>query len=157
SHLSNFIVHHLPNKYVRTNLGITEEELRRQIDFLLKIGRGATRPTSFFASCGKMPSAWYGKGYYEPIREEVISAIPREARSVLSIGCGWGAVEGWLAEKGVRVVAVPLDPVISGAAEARGVEIVNGDFEMVRDSLATERFDCLLLLNILHLIRDPVE
>jgi 2-polyprenyl-3-methyl-5-hydroxy-6-metoxy-1,4-benzoquinol methylase len=156
SHLDSFLVHHLPNKYADTHLGISEAELRRQVNSLLKMGQSGHRPTSFFASQTKMPGAWYSKSYYEPLRSEVISAIPSNARSVLSIGCGWGELEGWLARKGLRVVAVPLDPVISGAAEARGVEVLNGDFGMVRESLARERFDCLLVLNILHLVQDPV-
>jgi 2-polyprenyl-3-methyl-5-hydroxy-6-metoxy-1,4-benzoquinol methylase len=156
SHLSSFRVHHLPNKYVCINLGIGEAELRRQVTSLLKIGRSKHRPTSFFAAQMKLPSAWYSKAYDERIRKEVVSAIPSGARSVLSIGCGSGAVEGWLAEQGLRVVAIPLDPVIAGAAEAKGVEVLNGDVGTVRNLLTNQRFDCLLLLNILHLVKDPV-
>lgn len=156
SHLSSFLVHHLPNKYVCINLGIGEGELRRQVDSLLKIGQSGYRPTPFFARQTKVSGAWYSKVYYEPIQREVISAIPSGARNVLSIGCGWGAVEGRLAEQGLRVVAIPLDPVIGGAAEAKGVEVINGDVGTVRNLLANEQFDCVLFLNILHLVQDPV-
>jgi len=82
--------------------------------------------------------------------------IPPDVRTVLSIGCGWGATEAWLVEKGFRVTAVPLDPVIPGRAAAMGVEVVQGDFEAVRKKLANRTFDCLLLLNVLHLLEDPV-
>jgi 2-polyprenyl-3-methyl-5-hydroxy-6-metoxy-1,4-benzoquinol methylase len=156
SQISSFLVHHLPNKYVRINLGIGEAELRRQVDLLLEIASTGHCPPSFFAAQAKMATAWYAKPYYDRLVNEVMLAIPRGARSVLSVGCGWGAVEGHLAEQGLRVVAVPLDAVIAGAAEAKGVEIIKGDFRAVRDSLAKERFDCVLFLNILHLVEDPV-
>jgi 2-polyprenyl-3-methyl-5-hydroxy-6-metoxy-1,4-benzoquinol methylase len=75
---------------------------------------------------------------------------------VLSIGCGWGSTESHLAEKGLRVSAVPLDPVIPGGAEAGGVEISNGDLASARRGLADRKFDCLLLSNVLHLLPNPV-
>jgi 2-polyprenyl-3-methyl-5-hydroxy-6-metoxy-1,4-benzoquinol methylase len=98
----------------------------------------------------------YSKDYYEPPRQELASAIPEHVRTVLSVGCGWGETEAWLADKGFRVTAVPLDPVIPGRATAAGVEVVDGDFESVRKKLANRKFDCLLLLNVLHLVEDPV-
>ncbi len=155
SHLEDFLVHHLPNKYVGSWLGVEERELRRQVEALLRIGRNGKRPTSLFQTESKLPGGRYSKNYYEPVRPEVISAIPSTARNVLSIGCGWGATEGWLAEKGLRVVAIPLDPVIPGGAEAKGVEILKDDLSTARAKLAGEKFDCLLLLNVLHLIPDP--
>ena len=35
--------------------------------------------------------------------------------------------------------------------------MVYGDFRTVKQKLQNDRFDCLLCLNILHLVRDPVE
>jgi SAM-dependent methyltransferase len=99
----------------------------------------------------------YSKDYYERPSQEVISMIPPGARSVLSIGCGSGATERHLAERGLRVVAVPLDPVICSTAATRGVEMVFGDFATAREKLQEERFDCALYLNVLHLTRNPVE
>jgi SAM-dependent methyltransferase len=60
-----------------------------------------------------------------------------------------------LVERGFRVVAVPLDPVISGAVHAKGVEIVEGNLETAREKLKGEQFDCLLLQNVLHLLPNP--
>ena len=81
--------------------------------------------------------------------------IVKGARSVLSIGCGSGTTEFRLAESGLRVVAVPLDPIICSSAAARGVKMVYGQFRAARETLRDERFDCLLYLNVLHLDRDP--
>jgi hypothetical protein len=65
-------------------------------------------------------------------------------------------MEACMVRKGLTVTAVPLDPIISGSAASKGVEIVDGDFEEVQRRLQRRRFDCLLLSNVLHLVADPV-
>ena len=156
SHLNNFTVHHLTNKYVG-RMGVDGPELRAQVDTMLRLTKSECKPMPLLNTETKLWRGMYSKDYYEPISEEVVSMIPREARSVLSIGCGSGATECRLAERGLRVVAVPLDPVICRSAAARGVEMVFGDFRTAREKLKDQRFDCLLCLNVLHLARDPAE
>jgi 2-polyprenyl-3-methyl-5-hydroxy-6-metoxy-1,4-benzoquinol methylase len=157
SRLEDFLVHHLPNKYVGSAFGVDDPELQRQIGALRRIGRNGHRPAHLFETETKLRDGSYSKDYYERVRPEIVSAIPNGARSVLSVGCGWGATEAWLAEKGLRVVAIPLDPVIPGGAEAKGIEMVYGDFRAAREKLARERFDCLLFSNVLHLVPDPID
>ena len=160
SHLDDFLVHHLPNKYL-DRLGTESGEVHRQIEALFRIGRNGNPPSPLFKTETKLDSlpfsTYYSKYYYEPVRPDILSLIRDNVRSVLSIGCGWGAAEEWLANKGVRVVSVPLDAVISACAEVRGVEIVNGDFRTVAKALAGQSFDCLLISNALHLVGDPVD
>ena len=156
SHLDDFTVHHLPNKYLG-KYGVDGPELCAQIDTMLRLAEDACTPTPLLNTETKLWRGMYSKDYYEPVSEEVLSMIPPEARSVLSIGCGSSATECWLAERGIRVVAVPLDPVICSSAAARGVEMVFGDFHTAKEKLQNQRFDCLLYLNVLHLARDPVE
>jgi 2-polyprenyl-3-methyl-5-hydroxy-6-metoxy-1,4-benzoquinol methylase len=156
SHLDDFAVHHLSNKYVG-KLGIERAEMCRQIKALLRIGENGHPAMPLFETRTQLRNGRFSKAYYEPVRPEVISAVPSEAQSVLSVGCGWGATEVCLVDKGLRVVAMPLDSVIAGAAEAKGVEIVHGDFSSARKKLEGERFDCILLLDVLHLVRNPVE
>jgi 2-polyprenyl-3-methyl-5-hydroxy-6-metoxy-1,4-benzoquinol methylase len=156
SHLEEFLVHHLPNKYVG-KFGVEDRELRRQVEVLRLIGRDRQPPASLFPTESRLARGQYSKNYYEPVGLETVSAIPNAARSVLSIGCGWGSVEGHLSEKGLCVCAVPLDPVIPGAAGAAGVEIISGDFNSARQQLVGRNFDCLLLSNVLHLVPDPVK
>lgn len=157
SHLEDFLVHHLSGKYSGTDFGVDGPEMRRQVEALLQIGRNGHRPVTLFQTETKLRGGLYSKGYYEPVRPEIVSAIPTTARSVLSVGCGWGATEAQLAAKGLKVVAVPLDTVIPGGAEAGAVEIVGGDFDTARQALAGRQFDCLLLSNILHLVGDPIK
>jgi 2-polyprenyl-3-methyl-5-hydroxy-6-metoxy-1,4-benzoquinol methylase len=157
SRLDDFLVHHLPNKYVGTYFGVGDTEVRRQVDVLLELGENGTKSPSLFDAETRLQYGVYSKSYYEPIQPELVSAVPFNARSVLSIGCGWGATESWLVEKGLRVTAVPLDPVIPGGAQAGGVELVTGGFAEARGKLSGRQFDCLLLSNVLHLAPDPVE
>ena len=154
SRLDEFSLHHLPNKYIG-KFGVSGQVLQRQVDALVRIGQNGEVPASLFRSETKLMGTPYSKDYYEPVKEEVGRLISSSTRSVLSIGCGWGATETWLAKCGLRVVAAPMDPVISSEAEGTGVELVNGDLEKVVEQLAGQRFDCLLILNMLHLIENP--
>jgi 2-polyprenyl-3-methyl-5-hydroxy-6-metoxy-1,4-benzoquinol methylase len=155
SQVDDSLVHHLSNKYVK-KLGIERPEFQTLIDTLMDSGKKSSATSSLFPTRTKLKRSRYSKDYYEHVRPDVVSMIPSKARSVLSLGCGWGATEEWLAKKGRRVVAVPLDSVISSCAEARGIETVVGDFKTVREKLEGQRFDCLLISNVLHLVGDPV-
>jgi 2-polyprenyl-3-methyl-5-hydroxy-6-metoxy-1,4-benzoquinol methylase len=156
SHFDDFVIPHLPNKYIG-KLGLKESAFHRQIETLLNIGKNSVAPYCLFETETKLAGAAYSKDYYEPVSLDVISAIPDGARSVLSIGCGWGATEACLAKRGLRVVAIPMDPVIAGMAEVEGVRIVQGDFRRARKKLEGERFDSLLMSNVLQFVKDPAE
>jgi 2-polyprenyl-3-methyl-5-hydroxy-6-metoxy-1,4-benzoquinol methylase len=156
SDLNNFMVHHLPNKYVG-RMGLDAAQFKLQIRALLGIAVEGNIPSPLLDTHPQFKASRFGKSYYEPIRADLISLIPASARSILSIGCGWGVAEEMLAQSGKRVVAIPLDPVISACAEARGVELVQGDLKMALAKLSSEHFDCILISHVLHLVHDPGE
>jgi SAM-dependent methyltransferase len=156
SKLDDFTLHHLSNKYAG-KVGVSEAELRMQVNAMLRLAASARTPASLLDTETKLWRGLYSKDYYEPLSEQIISMIPPEARSVLSIGCGSGATESWLVERGLRVAAVPLDPIICATAAAQGVKMVLGDFNTARAKLDGQQFDCVLFLNVLHLAHDPVE
>jgi SAM-dependent methyltransferase len=155
SRFDDFLVQHLPNKYVEVGFGVSGRELRRQLDTLARISSNGHTPQSLCETQTKLKSASYSKSYYEPVRPELITSVPAEVKTLLSVGCEWGATEAKLAEKGLSVVAVPLDPVIPGGAEAAGVEMVYGDLRSAREQLIGRSFDCILFSNIIHLVPDP--
>jgi len=157
SQIEDFLVHHLPDKYVGMAFGVSESELVRQVNALLQIANNVHAPASLFQTETNLRHASYSKNYYEPVRPDVVSAIPSCVQSVLSLGCGWGATEKWLSEKGIRVVAIPIDPVIPGGAKAGNIDIICADFQTARQKLASDRFDCLLVPNVLHLVPDPID
>jgi 2-polyprenyl-3-methyl-5-hydroxy-6-metoxy-1,4-benzoquinol methylase len=156
SHLDDFTVHHLSNKYAG-KFGVNEAEMRSQVGAMLKLAEDAAAPKPLLDQETKLWRRMFSKEYYERINQDVLAAIPPGARTVLSVGCGSGLLECALAEKGLRVVAVPLDPVISGGAASKGVEMVYGDFRAAAEKLGNQTFDCILFLNMLHLVPDPVE
>jgi 2-polyprenyl-3-methyl-5-hydroxy-6-metoxy-1,4-benzoquinol methylase len=128
----------------------------KQIQILLS-GNGNLRSEGpLFEVESKTLHSRCSKSYYEPYRAELVGLIPPTARSVLSIGCGWGVMEAALLESRKSVTAIPLDSVIAPLAEARGLRVVQGTFESARNQLRDERFDCLLFSHELHLFADPV-
>jgi 2-polyprenyl-3-methyl-5-hydroxy-6-metoxy-1,4-benzoquinol methylase len=155
SNLDDFLVAHLSNKYVGV-LSLKGSEFLRQIAALMAINQDGRPHSQLFETGTRLPSSRWSKSYYEPCRSDVLDLIPPGVKSVLSVGCGWGAAEGCLAQKGIRVVGIPLDSVISACAEARGVEIVHGNFKSALEKLAGQQFDYVLMSNILHLIEDPI-
>ena len=156
SHFDDFTVHHLSDKYAG-KFGVDEAEMRSQVGTMLKLAGDVAAPVPLLDRETKLWRRMFSKEYYERINPDVLSAIPPEARTVLSVGCGSGVLECALAEQGLRVVAVPLDPVICGGAASKGVEMVHGDFRAAAEKLRNQTFDCILFLNMLHLIPDPVE
>ena len=63
---------------------------------------------------------------------------------------------GWQRE-GMRVRAVPLDPVICSQRGSKRCRDGVRRLPPPAGSSKTQQFDCLLYLNVLHLARDPVE
>ncbi|MCA6119991.1 class I SAM-dependent methyltransferase [Bradyrhizobium sp. WSM 1738] len=154
SHLDAFTVHHMSNRYVGT-MGVTAEEFGKQTDALMRVALNDSSTESLLPARSWHWRFAYAKDYYEPVTREVTSLIPKRARNVLSIGCGSGAIERWLVKQGLRVVAVPLDPIIASGAAVDGVEIVPASAVSQIESKYKEHFDCVLCLNVLHLAPAP--
>jgi 2-polyprenyl-3-methyl-5-hydroxy-6-metoxy-1,4-benzoquinol methylase len=157
SRFEDFLIPHLSNKGIGYGISTPGEELYTQLRALRHISDDGHSNGQLFRAETNLYSGHLSKSYYEPCQEKLISLVQEGARHVLSIGCGWGETEKHLIEKGIRVKAIPMDSVIAASAESRGVEIVYGDAKTARKKLAGERFDCVLLSNVLHLVRDPVE
>jgi 2-polyprenyl-3-methyl-5-hydroxy-6-metoxy-1,4-benzoquinol methylase len=159
SHFEDFLVAHLPNRYAGSRKGSDAPEFERQMNALLRLGsigsNGMTK-TSLLDPETRLFHGLWSKDYYEPCREDMLALLPANTRTVLSIGTGWGATEEALVKAGVRVLGIPLDPVIAACAESRGVEIIYGDLDQAFAQLAGQRFDGVLISNILHLISDPL-
>jgi 2-polyprenyl-3-methyl-5-hydroxy-6-metoxy-1,4-benzoquinol methylase len=155
SSLNDFLVHHLPNTYVGSAFDVGESELRSQIQFLLQIAGNGHCTVPLFPVESKLLHNRFSKNCYEKAQHAIIDVIPRGTQTLLSIGCASGSTEASLVERGLRVVAVPADPVFSRSATAKGVEVVEGNVATARKKLEGRQFDCLLVLDVLHLIQDP--
>lgn len=156
SHPQEFELHHLPNAYLnRTGLG--EEDHRQQIDALLDVLDKKRSDCELLVTEKSMPTPEWDKNYYEPCRVDLLQLIPPSAARILSVGCGSGDTETYLIERGKTVVAMPLDSVIGRLAERRGVRLLPPDFEKAFEALGEERFDAIVMPDILQHLRDPVD
>ncbi len=154
SRIEDFLVHHVPNKYLGT-VGLEFDQVRVQIEALHRCLRGELTCEELLPPPGK-PSAYsWSKLYGEPVREDVLSVVPKGARRVLSLGCGTGATEAVLVQRGMQVIGIPLDAVVGQTARTRGLELTPPNFEKAFALLRGQRFDCILLINILQHLSDP--
>jgi 2-polyprenyl-3-methyl-5-hydroxy-6-metoxy-1,4-benzoquinol methylase len=154
SHIDDFLVSHLSNKYIG-DVSLEESDFRVQIAALMQI-RGNERPrTQLMKTETRVRQERWSKSYYEGCQPEVGAFIGGSTGSVLSIGCGSGTMEACLAKRGMRVVGVPLDSVISACTEAKSVKTILGNLDEVSRKLEGQSFDYLLLSNLLHLVEDP--
>lgn len=157
SHWNDFLVPHLPNKYLGTRLGLDGPDFDRQREVLLAASRSARFTPSLLEPETKVFHGEWSKDYYELCREDLLAHFPVKTRSVLSIGCGWGETEAALVRRGVEVTALPLDAVIGACAESRGVHVVNGSLAHGLARLRGRQFDGVLISGILHLLDDPAK
>lgn len=154
--LDDFLVHHLPNRYV-TELNVSLADFKDQIQTLVAINEG-THPASSLCEVTVGPDTFeWSKSYYEPSDESMIKLVPPAAAEVLSIGCGWGATEEALVERGASVTALPLDSVIGAVAAKRGINVVYGNLAEGLKQLGSRTFDVVIMGNLVHLVGDPMD
>jgi hypothetical protein len=153
STLEDFLIHHLSNRYVG-KLGVSLPAFEHQVLTLMQIGNGIHPASTLCEVESKMPNGEWSKSYYENTCNRLLEMIPRDAKSLLSIGCGWGATEEQLKRRGTLVTALPLDSVIGAEASSRGIEVIYGSWQECFRQLDGRTFDCLLIANLLHLQRD---
>lgn len=156
SDIEAFSIHHMSNRYV-DKWPVSLEELRKQLNAQIQVAHGRLPSVSLLKTESWLVDRRWSKSYYEPVDEELLAMLPRAARSVLSVGCGWGALEQTLQRSGVSVTALPLDAVIGAAAADRGIPIVCGAIDNAMAQLAGRQFDAVVITDLLHLAEDPAE
>jgi 2-polyprenyl-3-methyl-5-hydroxy-6-metoxy-1,4-benzoquinol methylase len=156
SHLEDFVVRHLSNRYAGTWMSLNKVDFDRQLGALLRIGCNGHPRAPLFEVETRLPGLKYSKSYYEPASEDIAALIPLNTQTVLSVGCGWGAMEERLVKQGLRVAAIPMDPIIGSCAAARGIEMIEANLRDPGRTLGGRKFDCVLLPNVLHLVEEPV-
>ena len=154
SALDDFLIHHLPNRYVG-QLGLPLSAVREQVGTLMTIAEGSHPASTLCEVEAKVWHFRWSKSHYEPPSRELMAMVPGAATSVLSVGCGWGALESKLMERGAQVTALPLDSVAGASAARLGIKVVYGTLEDGMWSLKGRKFDCVVLSNLLHLLPNP--
>ncbi|MFN8178971.1 MAG: methyltransferase domain-containing protein [bacterium] len=156
SALESFAIHHLSNRYAG-RMGVPLAAVQEQIQALFGIAAGTLRTSRLLHTESGFGNRKWSTPYHDPADEAVASLVPRDARTVLSVGCGWGATEARIREGGRSVTALPLDGVVAASAAARGAEVVLGTLEEALQELEGRSFDCILIADLLHLAPDPAK
>jgi 2-polyprenyl-3-methyl-5-hydroxy-6-metoxy-1,4-benzoquinol methylase len=156
SQMNDFLVHHMSNQYIGS-LGLPLTEMEAQIAKLLQMNNGEEEKSGLFATRTTLNTSKWDKVYYEKCRNDVLELVPRRSKRVLSVGCGWGATEAPLIQRGADVVGVPLDSIVAESAKARGIHILPPDFREAKRVLTGETFDCILFVDVLQHVAHPEE
>jgi SAM-dependent methyltransferase len=154
SALQDFLVHHMSNRYAG-KVGISLSAFNEQVQTLMQTLDSAHPVSTLCPVESKVLHREWSKSYYEEPSDELLQMIPGDARTILSIGCGWGATEVELQKRGASVVALALDSVIGAAAERLGFETIFGTLQECFERLGTRKFDCVLMTDLVHLQPDP--
>jgi len=155
SRLTDFLLPHLPNKYVG-RMGVPLPEIQAEVRALERLSSApGWRGPLLRLETGLRPGPW-SKDLYETPDDSVLRLIPPQARRVLSLGAGWGATEAALASRNMEVTAVPIDPVFGDAIRRRGIRTSEGAIDEAVGRLPAGHFDAVLVVDSLQLAEDPV-
>jgi len=154
SAIEDCLLHHLPNRYAG-RVGLSLDMFKTQMQTLINVWNG-THPASVLCEVEtKFSHRRWSKIYYKEPDKELLDMIPPGSKAVLSVGCGWGAVEEKLKERGAGITALPLDSVIGAMAARLGIDMVYQNLEEGLNTLKGREFDCVLVTDMLHLQPDP--
>ena len=154
--LEDFLIHHLPNNYTG-RFGLSLEEFKAQLQTLMDVWNGAHPASTLCEVETKFSRRRWSKIYYKEPDKELLDMIPTDLKSILSVGCGSGATERKLAERGASITALPLDSVIGAMAARFGIEMVYHNLHDGLKELGGRTFDCVLVADLLHLQPDHWE
>lgn len=94
--------------------------------------------------------------YFEFPRPDVQALIPEDAKRILDIGCGAGALGADLKRhRDVNVTGIELNPDAAQRARGRLDHVINKSIDQVDACDIPESFDCVILADVLEHIRNP--
>lgn len=89
------------------------------------------------------------------VRDDLLLYIPLDARSLLELGCGEGALGALVKQRQkCRVVGIELDRDASAIARKKIDDVYTGDVRHLIEVL-DERFDCIVASEIVEHVDDP--
>jgi 2-polyprenyl-3-methyl-5-hydroxy-6-metoxy-1,4-benzoquinol methylase len=156
SHVDSFLIHHMANAYLG-KLGVPIDELKAQVDFLMRRSREPGAARQLFDTEKRLPSSTRDKLYHEEHDRGISDLIPSTARSVLCVGAGIGRAELSLIRLAVKLTAIPLDEVVGNSLRRLGVTTTVANLEEALQELSGCSFDVIVLQNTLQHVQRPVE
>jgi len=95
--------------------------------------------------------------YFEHARKEIQTLLPAFSEKVLDVGCGTGATLAWIKSIGRCSATFGVELSEEAASQAKGTvdHLMIGSIEEDDFAFADEKFDLILLLDVLEHLIDP--
>jgi SAM-dependent methyltransferase len=109
------------------------------------------------SAAGVHDAADAADGYFEHVRPELLALVPEDARTVVDVGCGTGALGAAIkARQGARVVGLEFVPEAVAVAGQRLDLVVQADLDTVGEfPLEDGSVDAFVFGDVLEHLRDP--
>ena len=154
SRIEDFLVPHLSNAN-SFKWGLKYDEFLAHTRALERIDKEQGWKGSLFEVETRLSRGFWSKNLYEHPDPKVLDLIPAGAKTVLSVGSGWGETEEFLAKRGLQVTSLPVDAVFADCQRRRGIQTLEGPFETSISALKARKFDVVLMLDLIHLVPEP--
>ena len=94
--------------------------------------------------------------YFEQTREEMLPYVPRDAKTMLDIGCARGSFSALVkARGGVECWGIELEEEAAKVAETKLDKVIRGDVNQCLDEVPDGYFDCIVCNDILEHLVNP--
>jgi len=94
--------------------------------------------------------------YYENSRDDIVALIPLDAKRVMDVGCGFGAMGARLKrDRKVEVIGVESEAKAIDIARGNVDELIVGDVERLSLPFDEGYFDCIVYGDLLEHLKDP--
>ena len=96
------------------------------------------------------------RGYFQGAREEMLKYIPKNVRTTLEIGCGFGGFSALVKENcEAETWAVEADEEAAEEAAKKLNTVINKDIVTSLNQIPDNYFDCIIFLDVLEHLVDP--
>jgi 2-polyprenyl-3-methyl-5-hydroxy-6-metoxy-1,4-benzoquinol methylase len=95
-------------------------------------------------------------GYYDGQREDMLKYIPQDIKTSLEIGCGSGEFSSLVKQRlNTETWAVEINEEVANKAAEKLDNVIIGDAVESLDKVPDNRFDCVILFDVLEHLSDP--
>lgn len=98
------------------------------------------------------------KNYYSGMRPEIASFVPKNIRTILDIGCGYGALLKLVKEQtGAETWGIEVIKEVAEKAKNQTDNVITGKVENLFYLIPDNYFDCITFNDVLEHLSEPAE